>query len=77
MNSPTWKPIRKVLLAFAAAVIVPGIIGILSLGTDLINLSGQEWVGIVISTFIPPIIAYLSPHAKGDIPKVTAKASAK
>lgn len=77
MNAPSAAPIRKVLAAFIAAVIIPGVIGILSLGTDAVNLSGAEWLGIVIGAFVPPLVAYLTPFAKGDIPTPAAVRSSR
>lgn len=62
----SWKPIRKVLTAFAAAVIVPGVLAILDKGADVLTLSGGQWVALLISTFVPPALAYLVPSAPGE-----------
>jgi hypothetical protein len=67
VNLPTNKPIRKVVIGAVAAIVVPGVIGILSLGANLFTLTWQEWLLTLIGFVIIPVLQYFVPSAPQDV----------
>lgn len=61
------KPISKVLLSFAGAVLVAVVIAILAVGPGILDLGGREIAALIIAAAAPVAIAYAKKLVPADV----------